>query len=64
VSESQFFFEVVQINNAGISSKMRPSAKLNANGKLWVFATVEVGEFCYIFLRRSQLAMAATDFML
>ena len=45
---------------------MRPSAKLNANGKLWVFATVEVGEFCfiYIFIRRSQLAMPATDFML
>lgn len=43
---------------------MRPSAKLNANGKLWVFAIMEVGEFSYIFIRRSQLEMPATDFML
>ena len=58
VNESTFFFlfEVIQTNTTDISSQMRRSAQLNTNGKLWAFATVEVGGgllFIYTWLSNS-----------
>jgi hypothetical protein len=58
------FFEVVQINTTDISSQMRRSAKLNANVKLWVLATMVVCEVCFMFIRGFQIAMSVRDSML
>jgi hypothetical protein len=56
-------FEVIQINTTDIASQMRRSANLNVNMKLWVLATMEVGEVCFIFVRGFQIAMSVTGCM-